>query len=184
MECTGSILRGVGGAASARRASRALWNLHKLSEQVGNLAARYFVARGIMTWRHLDTQSPPREVRVTVSVKYAQWGNMQGSDSHRPTPSAICSASHLQRTMGNDEPKTGPNGRLYTAESQSAYECPLCGLGVVSRRCDRSGHLMEGCKYIEVSASFESIIQMTTDRVSSALTQVPRSMGGRNASAG
>ena len=41
--------------------------------------------------------------------------------------------------------------RLYTDPEQAQYDCPLCHTTLRIQECDREGHYMFGCKFVEVS---------------------------------
>ncbi|KAI0710776.1 hypothetical protein C8Q76DRAFT_694792 [Earliella scabrosa] len=41
------------------------------------------------------------------------------------------------------------SARRYTEPAQERYYCPVCATLLSIQECERSGHLMEGCKYVE-----------------------------------
>ncbi|KAI0711730.1 hypothetical protein C8Q76DRAFT_797999 [Earliella scabrosa] len=48
--------------------------------------------------------------------------------------------------------------RRYTEPAQEQYYCPVCATLLSIHECERSGHVMEGCKYVECYHSDTSYV--------------------------
>ena len=59
--------------------------------------------------------------------------------------------------------------RVYTPLPETKFSCPLCQADVTIQICDRPGHVMHGCAYVEVSWLFHLLAQPTADIVHDAV---------------
>ena len=93
--------------------------------------------------------------------------------------------SHRPRTVSM-LPAMMSSERRYTEPAQEQYHCPVCTKLLSIHECERPGHVMEGCKYVEVSFHIVSgeqariLTHVCIMTVCSATTSTPPTSVGRS----